>query len=212
MPPSFSFLFIFGHQIISNFSLLVPQSKPHVHPSPLLVHRHGTALLDLHLAVDHRIRPPHLRTTSQEICCTTQLTQWLVHKLKPRRESRWQSLITNLNHKGTYQPYVHKHVIMRVATCNEDFGPFRYMCALNLNSNNLSGVLPSTLQMSKQLVFLDLAYNQFYGHLTAWFGDKLSSLALLWLRSNKFSGNIPIQLARFQGLQFMDSLAVTEQF
>ena len=53
------------------------------------------------------------------------------------------------------------------------------MCALNLNSNNLSGVLPSTLQMSKQLVFLDLAYNQFYGHLTACFGDKLSSLALL---------------------------------
>ena len=68
---------------------------------------------------------------------------------------------------------------MRVATCNEDFGPFRYMCALNLSSNNLSGVLLSTLQMSKQLVFLDLAYNQFYGHLTAWFGDKLSSLALL---------------------------------
>jgi len=53
------------------------------------------------------------------------------------------------------------------------------MCALNLNSNNLSGVLLSTLQMSKQLVFLDLAYNQFYGQLTAWFGDKLSSLALL---------------------------------
>jgi len=149
---------------------------------------------------------------SQETCCTTQPMPWLVHKLNPRHESRWQSLITNPNHKGTYQPYVHKHVIMRVATCNEDFGLFRYMCALNLNSNNLSGVLLSTLQMSKQLVFLDLAYNQFYGHLTAWFGDKLSSLALLWLRSNKFCGNIPIQLARFQALQFMDSLAVTEQF
>ena len=157
MPPSFSFSFIFGHQIISNFSLLVPQSKPHVRPSLLMVHRHGMALLDLHLAIDHRIRPPHIHTTSQETCCTTQLTPWLVHKLNPRRESRWQSLITNLNHKGTYQPYVHKHVIMRVATCNEDFGPFRYMCALNLNSNNLLGVLPSTHQMSKQLVFLDLA-------------------------------------------------------
>ena len=179
MPPSFSFSFIFGHQIISNFSLLIPQSKPHVRPSLLLVHQLGMALLDLHLAIDHRLRAPHLRTTSQETYCTTQLTPWLVHKLNPRRESRWQSLITNPNHKGTYQRYVHNHVIMRVATCNKYFRPFRYMCALNLNSNNLSGVLPSTLQMSKQLVFLDLAYNQFYGHLTAWFGDKLSSLALL---------------------------------
>ena len=88
MPPSFSFSFIFGHQIISNFSLLVPQSKPHACPSPLLVHRHGMALLDLHLAVDHRLRPPHLRTTSQETYCTTQLTPWLVHKLNPRCESR----------------------------------------------------------------------------------------------------------------------------
>ena len=88
MPPSFSFLFIFGHQIINNFSLLVPQSKPHVRPSPLLVHRHGMVLLDLHLAIDHSLRAPHLRTTSQETCCTTQLTPWLFHKLNPRCESR----------------------------------------------------------------------------------------------------------------------------
>jgi hypothetical protein len=78
--------------------LLVPQSKPHVHPSPLSVYWYGTSLLDLHLSIDHRLRAPHLRTTSLETCCTTQLTPWLVHKLNPRRESRWQSLITNLNH------------------------------------------------------------------------------------------------------------------
>ena len=44
--------------------LLVPQSKPHACHSPLLVHRHGTSLFDLHLTVDHRLRAPHLRTTS----------------------------------------------------------------------------------------------------------------------------------------------------
>ena len=59
---------------------------PHVRPSPLPVHRHGMSLLDLHLAIDHRLRAPHLRTTSQEKCCTTQLTPWLVHKLNPRRQ------------------------------------------------------------------------------------------------------------------------------
>ena len=61
--------------------LLVPQSKPHARPSLLPVHRHDTSLLDLHLTIDHRLRAPHLRTTSQEACCTTQLMPWLVHKL-----------------------------------------------------------------------------------------------------------------------------------
>ena len=65
MPPSFSFSFIFGHQIISNFSLLVPQCKPHVRPSPHLVHRHGTVLLDLHLAINHHLRAPHLCTQAK---------------------------------------------------------------------------------------------------------------------------------------------------
>jgi hypothetical protein len=36
-------------------NLLVPQSKPHVRPSPLLVCRRSTSLLDLHLAVNHRL-------------------------------------------------------------------------------------------------------------------------------------------------------------
>ncbi|XP_066336803.1 receptor-like protein EIX2 [Miscanthus floridulus] len=89
-------------------------------------------------------------------------------------------------------------------TCNRDFGPFRYMAALNLNSNNFSGTFPSALQMSQELVFLDLAYNQFSGNLPAWLADKLPSLALLRLRSNKFSGNIPVQLTNIQGLQYMD--------
>ena len=51
-------------------SLLVLQSKPHVRPSPLQVHRHDTSLLDLHLTVDHRLRAPQLNTTSQETCRT----------------------------------------------------------------------------------------------------------------------------------------------
>ncbi|TKV99622.1 hypothetical protein SEVIR_8G056300v4 [Setaria viridis] len=89
-------------------------------------------------------------------------------------------------------------------TCKGDSGPYKYLVALNLNSNNLSGVFPSALQMSQDLVFLDLAYNQFSGNLPAWLGDKLPSLAWLRLRSNNFSGNIPIQLATIQGLQYID--------
>ncbi|RCV37342.1 hypothetical protein SETIT_8G055300v2 [Setaria italica] len=89
-------------------------------------------------------------------------------------------------------------------TCKGDSDSYKYMHALNLNSNNLSGVFPSALQMSQDLIFLDLAYNQFSGNLPAWLGDKLPSLAWLRLRSNNFSGNIPIQLATIQGLQYID--------
>jgi hypothetical protein len=35
--------------------LLDPRSKPHIHPSPLPVHRHDTSLLDLYLTIDHRL-------------------------------------------------------------------------------------------------------------------------------------------------------------
>ncbi|KAK8447364.1 hypothetical protein SEVIR_8G056383v4 [Setaria viridis] len=89
-------------------------------------------------------------------------------------------------------------------TCKGDSGLYKDMLALNLNSNNLSGVFPSALQMSQYLIFLDLAYNQFSGNLPAWLGDKLPSLALLRLRSNNFSGNIPVQLATIQWLQYID--------
>jgi hypothetical protein len=44
--------------------------------------------------IDHCLRAPHLHSTSQETCCTTQLTHQLVQQLNPRRYSQWQSLIT----------------------------------------------------------------------------------------------------------------------
>jgi hypothetical protein len=50
--------------------LLVPRSKPHVRPSPLLVHRHGTSLLDLLLAVDHCLRAPHLHNKPRDMSHT----------------------------------------------------------------------------------------------------------------------------------------------
>jgi Leucine-rich repeat (LRR) protein len=89
-------------------------------------------------------------------------------------------------------------------SCNGDSSPFRDMIALNLNSNNLSGVFPPALRKARGLAFLDLAYNGFSGNLPAWLGDKLPSLALLRLRSNTFSGNIPSQLAKIQRLRYID--------
>jgi hypothetical protein len=49
---------------------LVHWSKPHVCPSPLPVHQHGTSLFNLHLTVDHCLRTPQLHNISQKTCCT----------------------------------------------------------------------------------------------------------------------------------------------
>ena len=70
--------------------LLVCQSKPHIRPSPLRVHRHDTSLLDLHLVVDHHLRAPQPHTTNQETCRTTQLTPKVSHQLNLGRGSRRQ--------------------------------------------------------------------------------------------------------------------------
>jgi len=89
--------------------LLVRRSKPHVHPSPLQVHRHDTSLLDLLLAIDHRLRAPQLNTTSQETCRT--------HSFRHGNVSHdsiysWITLtITHHKtyHKGTSRPCIRNH-------------------------------------------------------------------------------------------------------
>jgi Leucine-rich repeat (LRR) protein len=75
---------------------------------------------------------------------------------------------------------------------------------LSLTNNKLSGDFPSFLQRCKQLIVLDLAYNQFSGTLPSWIGEKLSSLVFLRLRSNMFYGHIPVELTMLTNLQFLD--------
>ncbi|XP_037454499.1 receptor-like protein EIX1 [Triticum dicoccoides] len=75
---------------------------------------------------------------------------------------------------------------------------------LSLRNNNLSGEFPSLLQKCPQLIFLDLGYNQFFGTLPAWIGEKLSSLSFLRLRSNMFHGQIPVELTKLVDLQYLD--------
>lgn len=75
---------------------------------------------------------------------------------------------------------------------------------LNLRNNNLSGGFPLFLQNCQQLIFLDLAHNQFFGTLPSWIREKLPSLAFLRLRSNKFHGHIPVELTKLANLQYLD--------
>ena len=80
--------------------LLVPRSKPHIRPSPLPVHRHGTSLLDLHLAVDHRLQAPHLCTTSKTH--VAQPNSRHSSQIQPENTSHVDNHSSYPNHKSTY--------------------------------------------------------------------------------------------------------------
>ena len=64
---------------------------------------------------------------------------------------------------------------------------------LKLSGNNLSGKL-SSLQNCRGISDLGLADNKFYGGIPKWIGERLSSLSILSLGGNMFSGKIPENL------------------
>jgi hypothetical protein len=97
----------------------VPHSKPHVHPSPLPVHRHGPSLLDIHLSIDHHLRAPHLHTTS------------ILHNIVDNHSSLG-------DHMSTYRPCVHNHPIyIRLNCMLHGRG-----CSLVTGIDHTPGVLP----------------------------------------------------------------------
>ncbi|WOK92574.1 receptor-like protein 12 [Canna indica] len=67
---------------------------------------------------------------------------------------------------------------------------------LVLSSNHFNGC--------QELVSLDLSENKFSGEIPTWVGISLSSLKVLCLRSNRFQGVIPINLASLTSLQVLD--------
>ncbi|KAB2620442.1 leucine-rich repeat receptor-like protein CLAVATA2 [Pyrus ussuriensis x Pyrus communis] len=73
--------------------------------------------------------------------------------------------------------------------------------SLHLRNNNLSGELPVCLQNCRKLMSLDLRANKFVGSIPIWFGQ---SLVVLILRSNMFQGTIPDELCSLTKLQILD--------
>ncbi|KAK6233581.1 hypothetical protein QUC31_005987 [Theobroma cacao] len=74
---------------------------------------------------------------------------------------------------------------------------------LKLSGNNLSGKL-TALQNCSGLSELGLGNNQFYGRIPKWIGARLSSLSILSLRGNLFSGNIPQNLCHLFDLHILE--------
>jgi hypothetical protein len=86
---------------VNLLAILVPRSKPHVHPSLFLVYLHSPSLLDLlHVRWLSLCSTP-VHQHSQETCCTHILKPWLVSKLNQSRSS-----LTNTHHKLDTQGHI----------------------------------------------------------------------------------------------------------
>ncbi|KAJ9179210.1 hypothetical protein P3X46_011023 [Hevea brasiliensis] len=78
------------------------------------------------------------------------------------------------------------------------------LSSLHLGHNNLQGMIPASLKKLTRLLTLDLSGNAFVGVIPPWVGAKLSSLRILDIHSNMFSGEIPMQLCRLASLRILN--------
>ncbi|KAJ0042373.1 hypothetical protein Pint_17592 [Pistacia integerrima] len=82
-------------------------------------------------------------------------------------------------------------------------GSLHNILTLRLSNNNFFGELP-ILSNCTQLRILDLRDNALSGKIPEWIGERLPSLLVLSLESNKLNGNIPFQLCRLANIQILD--------
>lgn len=85
-------------------------------------------------------------------------------------------------------------------TCGEAGHGLTYM---ELEKNNLTGLIPPGLSSCKKLALLNLADNQLTGALPPELGN-LSNLQVLKLQMNKLNGTIPIQISQLQQLSTLN--------
>ncbi|KAF3435982.1 hypothetical protein FNV43_RR23074 [Rhamnella rubrinervis] len=74
---------------------------------------------------------------------------------------------------------------------------------LRLRNNSLSGNLPSFLSGSSAILVLDVGHNRLSGKIPSWIGETVG-LKLLSLKSNKFYGSIPSNLCHLDSIQILD--------
>ncbi|KAF4363362.1 hypothetical protein G4B88_002109 [Cannabis sativa] len=66
------------------------------------------------------------------------------------------------------------------------------------------GILPSSMKNCTQLLFLDIGENNMRGNIPMWIGEMLKQLVFLRLNSNHFYGTIPTSLCHLNGIRILD--------
>ncbi|OWM85179.1 hypothetical protein CDL15_Pgr027966 [Punica granatum] len=87
---------------------------------------------------------------------------------------------------------------------SSSMGKLSSLLSLHLNDNNLRGELPTALRFLTNLVFLDLGENNLSGYLPSWIAEDLQSLKVLKLRNNHFNGSIPLKFCSLSQLKWLD--------
>ncbi|ONH94922.1 hypothetical protein PRUPE_7G040200 [Prunus persica] len=88
-------------------------------------------------------------------------------------------------------------------TIPRSLGSLTLLMFLILSSNNLSGEVPS-FKNCTYLNILDLGDNKFSGPILASIGESMPCLQILSLRSNSFTGSIPLKLCGLPTLHILD--------
>ncbi|KAF8042214.1 hypothetical protein BT93_A0742 [Corymbia citriodora subsp. variegata] len=83
-------------------------------------------------------------------------------------------------------------------------GNLIFLKLLHLNNNSLHGEIPRTMNHCKNLWILDLGENKISGTVPPWFGPSFQFLQILRLRVNMFNGSFPSQLCLPSALQILD--------
>ncbi|CAN0863434.1 Receptor-like protein EIX1 [Linum grandiflorum] len=79
-----------------------------------------------------------------------------------------------------------------------------YYYSLRIQNNSLTGEIPLSLGNCTSIVSIDLGDNKLEGNIPKWIGERLSRLAILNLRGNKFMGYVPEKLCHLQLLQILN--------
>ncbi|KAK3403899.1 hypothetical protein EUGRSUZ_K00256 [Eucalyptus grandis] len=78
------------------------------------------------------------------------------------------------------------------------------LTSLHLNNNKLQGGIPVTIKYCRNLRILDLGENKIASSVPHWIGPSFPLLQILRLRENMFNGSIPSQLCLLSALQILD--------
>ncbi|KAM3317432.1 hypothetical protein ACQJBY_035230 [Aegilops geniculata] len=83
-------------------------------------------------------------------------------------------------------------------------GRLRRLQRLYLGENSFSGTIPANLSSCVSMTIMGLDNNKLGGPIAAELGEKLTSLVVISLANNSFTGLIPVSLANLSHLRYLD--------
>ncbi|THU73300.1 hypothetical protein C4D60_Mb04t21360 [Musa balbisiana] len=113
----------------------------------------------------------------------------------------WTGVTCNLTHRG--RPVITDISLQSMSLQGPldalNFSTLRSLVSLDLSYNQLDGIIPPTISVLSNLVYLDLIGNRFTGKLPVEIGS-MKALQFLYLNKNQLSGSVPPSLSNLTGL------------